>query len=104
MPATSSVRKRFQFTLRERVRPAPDGPHAVGRRPDYWTVRYLPLTILNTWNAAPLTSPFFVNVSGWPRIVLGRNVFARAARSEARVTGPFLHADIAACAYAWAAT
>jgi hypothetical protein len=61
----------------------------------------LPLTILNTWNFAPKTSPFAVNLSGPPRIVAVSLVFATHLRTAPRVTllCPALQAFVIAFAY-----
>jgi hypothetical protein len=64
------------------------------------TVTYLPFSILKMWNLAPATSPFAVNDSGCPRIVLESFTLENAARSPARVSVPLPAAQalVAACA------
>src|SRR5579862_684935 len=107
MPSTSSVRKRFQFTGGGTdSRGARSSSSTAPRHEDYWTVSYLPLTILKMWNFAPARSPLDVNEIGVPRMVDLSETFANAARSDARLILPLpaVHAFVAAVAYICART
>src|SRR3954470_13889974 len=108
MPETSSVTNRFQFIRRlldtekgARPQSATPPPRSTSA---YWIVWYLPLTILKMWNFAPARSPFAVKRIGVPRIVFGRDTFAKFLRSSARVILLSLHDFVIALAYICAST
>src|SRR5436305_13396227 len=107
MPDTSSVTNRFQFIRRvldTEKGARPQCNRAPVLHEAYWTVWYLPLTILKMWNFAPARSPFAVKRIGVPRIVEGSETFARSLRSSARVIFLSLHAFVIAFEYICAST